>query len=473
LGQALSQAAFRAIVEEAPDAIIVVDAGGQIAYVNAQAESVFGYTRADLLGQRIEVLIPDDRRAMHVIHREVYQESPESRPMGAGLDLSGRRKDGTTFPVEISLSVFTDGSQRFSVAVVRDVTRQRRAEETLRRSEERHRLLNERAENVVFRYRLSPTPGFDYVSAAVTARLGYTPEDLYVDAGLIFRLTHPDDRHVMEQALSASPPNTVSLRILTRDGGVRWFEFSITAVRGPGDVVIALEGIARDVTERRAADEERLRLQAEVEMQLERSRIAGDLHDDTIQSIYALGLQLHAVRDEASVTREAAADRAIEGLNAIIASLRSYMHRLSGADQEVEEPETLEQRIRGLIAPDSPTQWTVDVEPSPALDAGVERHIYLLAKELVANVQRHAEAAHATLSLRPDDGDRLLLAVTDDGVGFDRDAVGEGSFGLRSVEMRASTLGAALDVVSRPGGGTRVSVRLPRTADTTPLDATP
>ena len=467
MGKALSDGAFRAIVEEAPDAIVVVDGGGQIAYVNAQAESLFGYPRSDLLGQRIEVLIPDDRRAMHVIHREVYQERPESRPMGAGLDLSGRRKDGTTFPVEISLSVFADGSQRLSVAVVRDVTRQRRAEETLRRSEERHRLLNERAENVVFRYRLSPTPGFDYVSAAVTARLGYTPEDLYVDDGLIFRLAHPDDRHVMEQALSASPPNTVSLRILSREGGVRWFEFSITAVRGPGGVVIALEGIARDVTERRAADEERLRLQAEVEMQLERSRIAGDLHDDTIQSIYALGLQLHAIRDEASVTREAAADRAIEGLNAIIASLRSYMHRLSGADQEVEEPETLEQRIRGLIAADSPTHWAVDVEPDLALDAGAERQIYLLAKELVANVQRHAEAANATLSLRLDDDDCLLLAVTDNGVGFDRDAVGEGSFGLRSVEMRASTLGAALDVVSQPGGGTRVSVRLPRTAETT------
>lgn len=463
---ALSDAAFRAIVEEAPDAIVVVDRAGRITYLNAQAESLFGYPRPDLLGQRIEVLIPDDRRAMHVIHREVYQERPESRPMGAGLDLSGRRKDGSSFPVEISLSVFQDGSERLSVAVVRDVTRQRRAEETLRRSEERHRLLNERAENVVFRYRLSPTPGFDYVSAAVTARLGYTPEDLYVDDDLIFRLAHPDDRHVMEQALSASPPNTVSLRILTREGGVRWFEFSITAVRGPSDVVIALEGIARDVTERRAADEERLRLQAEVEMQLERSRIAGDLHDDTIQSIYALGLQLHAIRDEASVTREVAVDRAIEGLNAVIASLRSYMHRLSGADQEVEEPETLEQRIRGLIAADSPTHWSVDVEPGLALDAGAERQIYLLAKELVANVQRHAEAENATLSLRLDQDDCLLLVITDDGVGFDRDAVGEGSFGLRSVEMRSSTLGAALDVSSQPGGGTRVSVRLPRTAET-------
>ena len=71
----LSDAAFRAVVEEAPDAIVLVDREGRLAYVNAQAEDLFGYTRSEILGQRVEVLVPADRRSMHVIHREVYQVS--------------------------------------------------------------------------------------------------------------------------------------------------------------------------------------------------------------------------------------------------------------------------------------------------------------------------------------------------------------------------------------------------------------
>src|SRR5690606_8670150 len=105
----LSDSAFRTIVEEAPDAIVLVDGSGQITYVNAKAEDLFGYARARLLGQRIEVLIPEDRRSMHVIPREVYEDRPEKRPMGLGLDLVGLRADGSTFPAAISLSPFVDG----------------------------------------------------------------------------------------------------------------------------------------------------------------------------------------------------------------------------------------------------------------------------------------------------------------------------------------------------------------------------
>lgn len=460
----LSDAAFKDIVDQAPDAILLVDGEGRIAYVNRRADEIFGYEAAELLGQRVEVLIPEDKRSMHVIHREVYQERPERRPMGIGLDLAGRRKDGTVFPVEISLSPFAGSEGHMSVAVVRDVTRQRRAEETLRRSEERHRLLNERADNVVFRYRLVPSPAWEYVSSAVQARLGYAPEAFYVDDDLIFRITYPDDRHVMQQALSQTAPKTVALRMISQDGAVRWFELSITSVRASDGTVLALEGIARDVTERRAADEERRRLQAEVELQLERNRIAGDLHDDTIQSIYALGLQLHAARDDDSLTREAAVDQAIAGLNEVIAALRSYMHRLSGDEEVTDEQESIETRIRDLIAGSGRTRWEVEIDEALDVSPSLERHLYLLAKELIANVHRHAQAASAAIALHREDGGGILLQVRDDGIGFDRDSVNGDSFGLRSVDLRASTLGATIELDSTPGRGTCVVVRLPQSA---------
>ena len=458
----LNDATFRAVVEEAPDAILLIDREGRIAYVNLQAETLFDYARAELVGQRVEILVPEDKRSMHLIHREVYQERPEKRPMGTGLQLYGRRRDGTAFPVEISLSPVGDGESGHTVAVVRDVTRQRRAEEALRRSEERHRLLNERAESIIFRYRLVPAPGFEYVSASILGHLGHAPEELYVDPDVLRRATHPDDVGLLDQALSPEAPRHVTLRFLRRDGSARWFEISVTQVHNPDGPVIALEGIARDITERRIADEQRIQLQSEIELQSERNRIAGDLHDDTIQSIYALGLGLHAARDDSRMTREELADQAIAGLNQVIASLRNYMHRLSGdEDDEDDQRKSLASRVASLVADDGATRWRVEVDQTPDLDAALQRQVFLLAKELVSNVQRHSHATEASLSLSKNDDDELELEVRDNGVGFDREGVGPGSFGLRSLELRAQTLDATFDIESSPGSGTCARVVIP------------
>jgi PAS domain S-box-containing protein len=128
-----SDSKFRGLLESAPDGILIVDRAGLIQIVNRQTELLFGYPRAELLGQPIEVLIPQRFRTRHVGLRGAFQAAPHTRPMGAGLELLGLRRDGSEFPVEISLSPMTaDDGQTLIIGTVRDVTERKLVEDRLR-----------------------------------------------------------------------------------------------------------------------------------------------------------------------------------------------------------------------------------------------------------------------------------------------------------------------------------------------------
>ncbi len=131
-----SEVFFRNLLESAPDAMIIVDEQGQMALVNAQAQSMFAYRREEMLGQPIELLLPEAFRGQHVALRSSYTDEPVLRPMGQGLDLVGTRKDGSEFPVEISLSPVETDSGKFISSVIRDVTVRRQMEKDIKAAQE-------------------------------------------------------------------------------------------------------------------------------------------------------------------------------------------------------------------------------------------------------------------------------------------------------------------------------------------------
>jgi len=131
-----SEATGHALLESASEGIVLVDASGRITLVNASAERMFGYDRAELLGQMLEILLPDPVRRVHAEHRAQYFGEPRVRPMGSGLDLAGRRKDGTEFPVEISLSYIDAAEGMTAMALITDITERKRVEAELQRQRE-------------------------------------------------------------------------------------------------------------------------------------------------------------------------------------------------------------------------------------------------------------------------------------------------------------------------------------------------
>ena len=129
-----SQKIFYQLFEFAPDGIVVVDRSGLIRQANPQTEKLFGYSRSELIGKPIEVLIPERFASRHVGYRDAYLREPRTRPMGANLDLSARRQDGTEFPVDIMLSPLETEDGRLVLAVVRDITERKKVEDNYRQA---------------------------------------------------------------------------------------------------------------------------------------------------------------------------------------------------------------------------------------------------------------------------------------------------------------------------------------------------
>jgi PAS domain S-box-containing protein len=159
---------FRELVECAPDAVAVTDTEGRIVLVNRLTEELFGYTREELLGQTIELLVPERFRESHVRHREEYRANPRTRPMRSGVEVCGRRKDGREFPAEVSLSPLEIDGMPVVYSAVRDITPRKEAERRMREREAELLAAQQIQEHILPKEVPSP-PGFDIAGASFPA----------------------------------------------------------------------------------------------------------------------------------------------------------------------------------------------------------------------------------------------------------------------------------------------------------------
>ncbi len=167
---------FQLMVEASASGLLVIDAGGRIVHANPALEAMFGYSPGELTSQPMEVLVPEGRQPDHVAMRDAFIKKPSARPMGVGRDLTGRRKDGSQFPVEISLSSFIENGSRFVDAVVVDITRRKQMENRLRQRESHLALLVASNPNGVLV--VDPLGRIELANPALERLFGYGPGEL-------------------------------------------------------------------------------------------------------------------------------------------------------------------------------------------------------------------------------------------------------------------------------------------------------
>jgi PAS domain S-box-containing protein len=252
-----SNSLFEELFEASPDAILVTDQTGLILRANVQAESMFGYRRQELVGQAVELIIPERFQSVHPKHRSAYSSLPRVRAMGAGLELFGRRKDGTEIPVDIMLSPLEMAEGQQVLAVVRDVSQNKLAEQALRRSEQQFRSLFEFSPDAIV---VTNGEGkIAEVNTQVEKFFGYTRSELLGQPIEIliperFRATHPNYRadyaaHSRVRTMGAG----LELYGLRKDGSEFPVDIMLGPVEGPdGQVVLS---VIRDLSEKREAEE--------------------------------------------------------------------------------------------------------------------------------------------------------------------------------------------------------------------------
>ena len=251
------QTLFEKLFEASPDAIVVTDAEGRITSINSQLERLFGYARQELIGQNVEILVPERFRRAHPGHRDTYKTHAIVRPMGAGLELFARRKDETEFPVDIMLSPMETEQGRVIISVIRDISDRKKAQEAIRRSESQFRALFEFSPDAII---ASDQQGrITEVNGRVESMFGYQRSELLGQSIDVlvperFRHTHPARRKDYASAARVRPMGAgLDLYGRRKDGS----EFPADIMLGPvetldGRIVLS---VIRDLTEKREAEE--------------------------------------------------------------------------------------------------------------------------------------------------------------------------------------------------------------------------
>jgi len=263
---------FKLVVEATPSGLIMVNSSGQVLLANRQAEIYFGYTKAELLGQSIELLLPQRFRGNHPDFRKLFFENPQARKMGVGRELFGRRKDGSEFPVEIGLNPLQLNGETVALSSIIDISARKLAEEKLSENENRYRQLADSMPQLVWTARADGT--IEYSNRLLHEFIGLNYDDAKdepKDDTLLNSIIHPDDlgprSAAWREAIRQGRPYQLEYR-LKRKGAqqFRWFLDRAIPSRDAAGNIARWYATTTDIDDLKKAQEAIARFNVELEM---------------------------------------------------------------------------------------------------------------------------------------------------------------------------------------------------------------
>ena len=490
------------ILEAIPDAVVAVNQRGVMIQANSQTEAMFGYTRDELIGQRIEILVPDRQRISHDQHRADYHARPRIRRMGSGLDLYGRRRDGSELPVEISLSPIGSGDAMVVLSVIRDITDRKRIEQDLRRAhEELDRRKSRELRDSQNRLALIVDSSQDAIigknldgivthwNKGAEAIYGYTAQEMI---GNSISILAPPERadeipEILRKIRSGERVEYFESVRITKDKRRLNVSILVSPIHDSDGKVVGASTIARDITSQKKV-EDQLRQSQKMEAV---GRLAGGLahdfnnllgivtacsellrgHVDASAAEYIENIQ-EAAKRGASLTkqlltfsRKQPTQPQVMDLNLRLREVSKLLRPLMGDDVEI----ALLPRSESAIIEADPGQFdqivvNLAVNARDAMPRGGRLIIETAACDLDDSFARQ----HPSMSV----GRYVMLAISDNGIGMDEATrsrifepffttkeVGKGSgLGLATVYGIVKQMGGFIWVYSEVGHGTTFKI---------------
>lgn len=494
---------FRSLVQSTPDAVVVADGEARIVSFNDAAAKIFGYLESEVIGQPLTLLMPERYRDIHRSAHQRFASGNAGRTLQGPVEVPGLRKDGTEFPLEISVTTWSAEGQSYFAGIMRDISERKEAEEELRKKEAQQSVVLNSLPMAFYIARPSGDFGGTWVSHQIGDLAGFSSEEFMADMGLWAANLHPDDKERVLQAFEEMPGEdsiAIEYRWQHADGHYLWILDHGVLLRDERGELREIIGTWLDITERKRAEEE-LQEKDALLRQAQKMEAVGQLaggvaHDFnnlltgiTGYAQLALGTLGEECREgedlrkvlemsnrAAGLTRQLLAfsrqqslEPEVINLNSLVDNMLKMLRRLIGENIEVEvlpaqnldnvraDPGQVEQVLMNLV-----------VNARDAMPGG--------GRLIIETINTELDGSHCARRPGVSPGQFVMLAVSDTGYGMDEETrrkifepffttkeKGEGTgLGLATVYGIVKQHGGDISVYSEEGRGTSFKVYLPR-----------